>query len=213
MRKFLLSVPTSILIFLSSIQSGHAINIAIVDTGMDPAILGGVLEPEGFDFFNNDSDPSDDSPEKHGTNAGHVAINSGTNITLTDIKAFNGNSETTDAVMEAAFDYIATLSGVRVVSHDGAGVANTPTASLVAVAAANKIIAMAAGNGGGPEPVADAAKVALLGGNGIVVGGVNSSGTDIQPASNRAGSLADHFILAQSNALLSSAISIGGCNI
>ena len=204
MRSILQSAALSVLVFLTTFQSAHAINIAIIDTGLDPVILGGVIEPGGFDFFNNDEDPSDESSNFHGTAVGHVAINSGSNIRLVPVKAFQESCCTTNDIVEAAFNHVATLDDVRVVNYSGASLTDIPVSTLVNVAETGKIIVLQAGNFGGASPAGDAAKVASLGGKGIVAGGVTPDGLDIQDFSNRAGDLQDHFLLAQTNSLLTS---------
>ncbi len=205
MPSLLKSAVLAILIASSSIQSAQAVNIAIIDTGLDPGILGGVLEKGGFDFYNKDNDPRDESSDFHGTAVGHVAINSGSGITLTAIKAFQESCCTTNAIMEAAFNYVATLDSVRVVSYSGAQLTNTPLSALLANTDAGKVVVMAAGNLGGSRPAGDAAKVASLDGKGMVAGGLTPDGMDIQDFSNRAGDLKDHYIMAHTNSLITSA--------
>ena len=206
MRSFLISTSLSVLFFMSSLQSAQAVNIAIVDTGLDPGILGGVIEPGGFDFFNNDDDPSDESPDFHGTSAGNVAINSGNNITLTPIKIFQTSDGvgSTSEITSAAFNFIAGLDNVRVVSHDGASITNTPLSALQAVTNSGKIIVLQAGNFAGSSPAGDAGAATALGGRAIVAGGATADGQGIQDFSNRAGNQQDFFILANTNSLITS---------
>lgn len=205
MRAFIQTIVITTFVFTSAFQTAHAVNIAIVDTGLDPAILGGVISPDSFDFVNNDNDASDESSNFHGTAAGHVAINSGSGITLTGIKAFQQATGTTTAILTAAFDYIATLPNVRVISHNGASISDTPLASLRANTRAGKIIVLQAGNFGGSSPVGDAAKAASLDNLAIVAGGVTPSGDEIQSFSNRAGNLKDYYLMAPTNSLITSA--------
>ena len=106
--------------------------------------------------------------------------------------------------MEAAFNHIAKLEGVKVVSHSGASVANTPLSALQAVANAGKIIAFAAGNFAGASPAGDASKVGEMNGLGIVAGGLTPDGQGIQNFSNRAGFQQDWYILAHTNSLITS---------
>jgi hypothetical protein len=205
MRSILLSASLSILVFLSSVQSTMAANIAIVDTGLNPNVLGGIIEPGGFDFYNNDADWSDDSSKQHGTATGHVAASSGFRVTLTPIKAFGSDSRTTNSsALDSAFNYIAGLEGVKVVSHSGASISNTPLPALQAAASAGKIIVFAAGNFAGASPSGDGAKVGELNGHGIVAGGLTPDGQGIQNFSNRAGFQQDWYILAHTNSLITS---------
>ena len=67
------------------ITTGGAVTIALLDTGVSPSHpdLAGKLLP-GYDFFNNDSDPSDD--EGHGTyTAGVAAANTNNGIGIAGI--------------------------------------------------------------------------------------------------------------------------------
>ncbi len=204
MRTFLHTIVFTFVVFATSMQSAHAVNIAIVDTGLNPGVLGGVTGPDGYDFVNDDSDASDESSIFHGTAAGHVAVNSGSGISLTAIKTFQQATGTTSDILAAGFDYIATLPNVRVISHDGASISDTPIASLRANTSAGKIIVLQAGNFGGGSPAGDASKAANLDNLAIVAGGVTPSGDEIQRFSNRAGGLQDYFLMAQTNSLITS---------
>ncbi len=195
----MVSLTASVLLSLTNVQSAHAVNIAIVDSGINPAVLGGVLEAGGYDFVNDDADPSDDAANQHGTSAGHVAINSGSSITLTSIKSFDPNFNTSTQILDNSFNYIATLDGVRVVAHTGASISNTSVSALqnAANSGGGKIIVFQAGNFAGANPAGDAQKVAALDGLGIVAGGQDYSAT------NLAGNMKNYYIVAPTRALIS----------
>lgn len=197
------STAISILVFFSSLQSAHAATIAIVDTGLRSSILGDVITTTGnFDFRNNDTDATDDTPNLHGTATGHVAINSGSGITLTAIKIFGSDFSTTSDISSAAFSHIATLDNVRVVSHSGASLVDTPLESLQAVGNSGKIIVFQAGNFAGDSPHRDAGMAGAVA-NSIVAGGLNPDGS-FAIFSNRPGALLDIYMVAQTNSLLTS---------
>ena len=202
MRSLITSTALIAVILASSAHSAHAVNIAIIDTGLNGGVLGNFIEPGGFDFWNNDNDPSDESEKQHGTAVGHVAINSGSGITLTAIKAQQESCCASNSVSSEAFSYVASLGNVQIVNYSGAQLTNTPLASIKANTDAGKIVVLQAGNQGGASPAGDAAKASSLDGLGMVAGGLTPDGTDIQIFSNRAGSQKDHYILAQTNSLI-----------
>jgi len=198
-----LSLALSSILFITATQSALAVNVAVVDTGIDPAVLGGVLEPGGRDFVNNDDDPADDSTNQHGTAVGVVTVASGSPITLTAIKAFDANTTSTTSVLDAAFNYVSTLSTPVVLHSNGGTVATTPQ-SLQGVVNSGKLLVISAGNGGGANPTGDAQQAPALRGRGIVVGGL--SGGDIGSFSNRAGNLAQYYLLADSHSLTTGSV-------
>lgn len=202
MRSLFTSTALSALIFASSVHSAHAVNIAIIDTGLDSGRLGNFIQPGGFDFFNNDNDPSDESSNWHGTAVGDVAVQSGSGITLTAIKTFQESCCSSNGVSSEAFSYTATLGNVQIINYSGAQVTNTPLASIKANTDAGKIVVMQAGNKGGASPAGDAGKASQLDGLGMVAGGLTSDGRNIQSFSNRAGSQKDHYIMAHTNSLI-----------
>ncbi len=198
-QSVLVSLTVSTLLSLVNIQSAQAVNIAVVDSGINHAVLGGVLEAGGYDFVNDDSDASDDSANQHGTSAGHVAINSGSSITLTSIKSFDPSFNTSTQILDNSFNYIATLDGVQVIAHTGASISSTSVSALqnAANSGSGKIIVFQAGNFAGANPAGDAQQVAALDGLGIVAGGQDYSAT------NLAGNMKDFYIVAPTRALIS----------
>ena len=126
MKLIFKSLSVATLVFAVAVTKAQAVNIAILDTGLDPGILGPFIEPGGFDFVNNDNDPSDESSNLHGTAVGDVAVRSGRNITLTAIKTYQEADGTTNAIMADGFNYTASLGNVRVVNYSGASLTNTP---------------------------------------------------------------------------------------
>ena len=197
-KSLMISTTIPVLLSLVFSSTSYAVNVALVDSGTNPGVLGGSLEPGGKDFVNNDDDPSDDTANQHGTAAGHVAINSGTNVTLTSIKAFGPSFNTSTEILDAAFNYIATLDSARVVAHTGASISNTSVSALqnAAFSGGGKIIVFQAGNFGGANPAGDAQKAGALDGLGIIAGGQDYAAT------NRAGNMKDFYIVAPTRAII-----------
>ena len=193
MTRKLLAAAISTLLFVGATQSGIAATVAIVDTGLNPGTLGGSLAGGGFDFFNNDSDATDDQPAQHGTSGGVSAIQAAPNIQLIPVKAYGSNFETSTAVLDQAFNFVAG-SGARAASHSIGSITNTSVGALQAVTNAGTILVVQAGNAAASGPTGDATKVPSLGGRGIIAGGALNG--DIWVASNRAGSLQDFYLMA-----------------
>lgn len=191
--KKLLSLAMSSLLFVGVTQQGLAANVATVDTGLDPGVLGGSIAGPGFDFFNNDDVATDDQPGQHGTSGGLSAVRAAPGIRLIPVKAYGSSFQTTSAILDQAFRFVAG-SGALSASHSIGSITDTPTGALQAVTNAGIILVIQAGNAAAGGPTGDAAKVASLGGKGIVAGGtLNGS---IWSASNRAGNLQDFFLVA-----------------
>ena len=202
MRSFFTSATLALIIVLSSSQSAHAVNIAIMDTGLNPSIVGGVTDfANGRDFVNGDNDAFDDSRNAHGTATGFIAATTGGGpVTLTPIKIFGPNFETNSSIQNAGFSYLAGLSGPQVVSISGSQLQDTPLETLQAVANSGKILVFQAGNRAGANPAGDALKVDRIP-RSIIVGGVTPDGTQIQSFSNRAGVYGDFYVVQQTNSL------------
>ena len=181
------------LVFSAGIQSAAAATVAIVDTGLDPGIVGGSLAGPGYDFYNNDPEAVDDQPARHGTSSGLAAVQEAPNISLLPVKAYSASFQTSSAILQEAFEFTA-QQGVRAVSHSIGSITNTPLPALQAVTNSGAILVVQSGNAGAPSPTGDARQVPNLGGRGIVAGGI--LGDSPWAANNRAGDLADHYLVA-----------------
>ena len=191
--KKLLAASLSALLFLGAALPGLAANVAIVDTGLDPGVLGGSIVAPGFDFFNNDGEAIDDQPGQHGTSAGMSAIQAAPNIGLIPVKAYGSGFETSTSILNEAFNFVAG-QGARATAHTIGSITNTSLGALQAVTNSGSILVIQAGNAAAPGPTGDARKVPSLGGRGIIAGGI--LGGSIWSASNRAGDLQDHYLVA-----------------
>ncbi|MGI9318247.1 MAG: S8 family serine peptidase [bacterium] len=191
--KKLLPAAIATLLFIGAAQPGLAATVAIVDTGLDPGVLGGSIVAPGFDFVNNDSEAIDDQPGQHGTSAGVSAVQAAPNVGLIPIKAFGSGFETSTAILNEAFNFVAG-QGARATSHNIGSITSTSLGALQAVTNSGSILVIQAGNAAAPGPTGDARQVPNLGGRGIVAGGI--LGGEIWSASNRAGDLQDHYLVA-----------------
>ncbi len=195
--RFLLPGVLSAMVFAAGTQSAYSATVAIIDTGLDPGVVGGSLAGPGYDFFNNDAEAVDDEPGQHGTSAGVSAIQEAPNIRLLPVKAFGSDFETSSAILAQAFEYTA-QQGVRAASHSIGSIVSTPLSALQALTNSGAILVVQAGNAGAAAPTGDARQVPNLGGRGIVAGGL--SGDELWVASNRAGDLADYYVVADVHA-------------
>ncbi len=191
MRK-LLSIAISAIVFAGSVQSGHAGVVAIVDTGLDPGVLGGSLVSAGINTINGGS-AVDDQPAQHGTSSAVSGSTAAPNTRFIPVKAYDSNFRTTPAALDAAFNYVATQKP-HAASHSIGSITNTSLSALQAVTNAGTILVIQAGNAAAPGPTGDATKVPSLGGKGIIAGGIENG--VIWAASNRAGNLQDFFLVA-----------------
>lgn len=191
--KKLLPATISILLYCGAAQPGIAATVAIVDTGLDPGVLGGRIVAPGYDFFNDDAEAIDDQPGQHGTSAGVTAVNAAPNIGLIPVKAYGSNFETSSAILGQAFSFVAGQRA-RATAHTIGSITNTPLGALQSVTNSGSILVIQAGNAAAPGPTGDARQVPNLGGRGIIAGGI--LGGSIWSASNRAGNLQDHYLVA-----------------
>ncbi|MEJ2176880.1 MAG: S8 family serine peptidase, partial [Gammaproteobacteria bacterium] len=191
--KKLLPAAISTFLFIGAAQPGIAATVAIVDTGLDPGVLGGSIVAPGYDFYNNDAEAIDDQPGQHGTSAGVAAVQAAPNIGLIPVKAYGSGFETSTSILNEAFNFAA-RQGARATAHTIGSITNTSLSALRAVTNSGSILVVQAGNAAAPSPTGDARQVPALGGRGIIAGGTLSG--SIWSASNRAGDLRDHYLVA-----------------
>ena len=60
LKSLLVSTAIPAMFGLVYSQSAYSVNIALIDSGVNPGVLGGVTQPGGYDFVNDDDDPSDE---------------------------------------------------------------------------------------------------------------------------------------------------------
>lgn len=190
LNKYVQSLGISILICIASTPSSAQI-IASVDSGVAPGtpnIIAG-----GFDVFNNDDDPEDQTDSQHGTVVARVigSVNAGAQILPIKIvgPSFVGDSNVTNRGLAAANS----RDDVRIVMKSTG--ATGSASEWLNIVNAGKIAIMRAGNESAANPNRDGAYAKDLGGRAIVVGGADSNG-NIAPYSNRAGDSARVFIIA-----------------
>jgi thermitase len=143
--------------------------IAVVDTGVQsshPDLAGKVVA--GYDFVNNDSDPSDD--QGHGTHCAGIAAaqtNNGTGIA--GIAGWNGDSSASDAVSTK-------IMPVKVLAADGSGTTSGVADGIIYAADHGaKVINLSLG-GGGTITLENAVNYAFSKGC-VIVGAAGNSGS------------------------------------
>ena len=188
--KKLLSIAASAFIFAGASQAG---TVAIVDTGLNPGVLGGSIIGAGINTFNPAATAVDDQAAQHGTAAGVSAVQAAPNTFLLPVKAYGSNFETNLGALDAAFEYVGG-QGVHAIAHNIGSITNTSLGALQSATRNGAILVVQAGNAAAPGPTGDARQVPNLGGRGIVAAGVINN--TIWSASNRAGDLAEFTLVA-----------------
>lgn len=190
LNKYIQSVSLSFLICIASTPS-HAQVIASVDSGVAPGTPN--IIPGGFDVYNNDDVPEDQTSSQHGTVVARVIskVNSGAKILPIKIvgPSFVGDTNITNRGLAAANS----RDDVRIVAKSTG--ATGSAGEWVKIVNSGKIAIMRAGNESAGNPNRDGAYAKDLGGRAIVVGGADSNG-NIAPYSNRAGDSARSYIIA-----------------
>ena len=190
LNKYIQSISLCVLICIASTPS-HSQIIASLDAGVLPGTPN--IIPGGFDVFNNDADPEDQTSSQHGTVVARVisSINPGAQILPIKIvgPSFVGDSNVTNRGLAAANS----RDDVRIVAKTtGATGSATEWQNIVN---SGKLAIMRAGNESEANPNRDGAYAKDLGGRAIVVGGADSNG-NIAAYSNRAGDSAQVYIIA-----------------
>ncbi|MDH3282782.1 MAG: S8 family serine peptidase, partial [Gammaproteobacteria bacterium] len=189
----------AVFIFLSVFAGGvsHARVVAIVDSGILPIPeLAPFLVPGGFDFVNRDADPSDDNG--HGTVVGLFTVAaSNRRARLLPIKSFNAGAVGLNTWVSEGIALAAQNPSVRVINLSlSSGVFDVAQLDTIKRAAKRgKMIVIAAGNSGFPNPDFPAGTVGQLQGRGLAVGAVAPNNT-IRPYSARAGSSSRFYVVA-----------------
>jgi thermitase len=146
--------------------------IAVLDTGVDattPDLQGSFVA--GYDFVNNDADPSDD--HGHGTMAAGVAAARGNNglgiagycwsCSIMPVKVMSADGSGLQSTLATGITW-ATDHGARVISMSVSGGAYSTLASAVKYAHSKGVVLVAAaGNSGGSTPTYPAAYPEVIG--------------------------------------------------
>ena len=179
---------------LFSFSASGQIVVANIDSGYTnlPSLKEYLLP--GYDFYNDHNDPVDDSYSDHGTVETQIlaANASPSELNIIPLKITGPSLEGTRKITDRAIDYGAGLPEVRIILKS-TGAAGSKGAFKRA-AAHGKLIIIPARNQNMSEPSAEAQIVSTLGGQGIIVGGLDED-NERAPYSNRAGSFADYYIL------------------
>ncbi len=196
MRQRLL-LPPMLAACLIIANAPQAAVIAVIDSGIAPIPeLAPHLAPGGFDFVNNDPDATDDNG--HGTVLAAIAVSS-SNFTaqVMPIKILDATGSGALIWGRQGIAHAASRPNVRILNLSTQSmVYDLPVvASLQSAAGAGKIIVMAAGNTGLPNPDFPAGIVNQLSGRGIAVGAVGP-GNVIRPYTARAGNSMNSYLVA-----------------
>lgn len=190
LKKYIQSIGFSLLICIACTPT-HAQVIASVDSGVAPGTPN--IVPGGYDAFNNDDVPEDQTASQHGTVVARVISNVNPGAQILPVKIvgpnFIGDTNITNRGLAAANS----RDDVRIVMKT-----TGPTGSAgewINIVNSGKIAIMRAGNESEANPNRDGAYAKDLGGRAIVVGGADSNG-NIAPYSNRAGDSASVYIIA-----------------
>ncbi len=196
MRRCLVSLFT-LAVCLIFTHAPRAAVIAVIDTGIAPIPeLAPYIVPGGFDFVNNDADATDDNG--HGSVIAAIAVGSSNfKAQVLPVKVLDATAMGFGDWGRQGIDFSAARPDVRILNLSTQWlVYDIPfAASLQNAAGAGKIIVMAAGNTGLPNPDFPAGIVNSLGGRGIAVGAVGPDNV-IRPYTARAGNSMNFYLVA-----------------
>ncbi|MDH3640076.1 MAG: S8 family serine peptidase, partial [Gammaproteobacteria bacterium] len=190
----------ALFVLLSFFVTGlsHARVVAIVDSGISPIPeVAPFIVPGGFDFVNGDANPIDDNG--HGTIVGLFTVAASNNrARLLPIKSFNSRAVGLNTWVSQGIEFASRNLAVRVINLSlSSGVFDVPQLDTIKRAAGRgKMIVIAAGNSGFPNPDFPAGTVGQLNGRGLAVGAVGPNNT-IRPYSARAGGSSRFYVVAR----------------
>lgn len=187
----------------------YAESVAVIDSGINPnyADLAGRID-QGIDLIDGDNNPFDETPEQHGTTVSRIIASVHGNNRILPIRVLDRAGLSSESIVIGGVNF-ATTSNARVVNLSLGSSANVYsqalTTSLQNSARSGKLLVVAAGNGGQPNPTFPASLAALFGGSAIAVGALDRNGS-IASYSNRAGNSKDYYVVAPGYSRFSSYI-------
>jgi hypothetical protein len=208
--------------------TGRGATVAVIDTGidMDHPEFRGAISSSSIDIVSG-SDAFIDDEDGHGTAvAGVIAARRNGELahglafdgTLLAIRAdalgsCAGGCAFAESDVASATDYAVT-NGARVINYSlggGSSIGSRLKSSLAAAADDDTVLVLAAGNGGSAAPTFPAAVAGdpAVRGRAIAVGSVGAAG-EISAFSNRAGDLAEIFMVAPGEGIVTARAGGGG---
>ncbi len=185
--RLVLSTASAVLLAVSGTAQVHAAKVAIIDSGSNLSGVGGI------DFVRGTNTPFDETSDGHGTTISQIVNAFKPVEDIVALKVVGASFEFNPATSEAALAAAIEMPDVRVVDMSNRNPISLGT--LQAAADGNRVLVMNAGNRarGRPDGIAEFAP--LLNGVAIIVGAVDPD-TSIASYSNRAGDLAEYYVVA-----------------
>jgi hypothetical protein len=207
----LIAMAVSAIAIISA--NAHAQQVALLDSGIDPDAGYNVVQ--GFNYFLNSSDTSDVSDrvgEGHGTVSARLVAEAFSGeivpFVITDGQSLQLFEDQVRAARDSALSDILGRDDVRVIGITKAspGAAGSAAPLMPQLSAANKVIAIMAGNDVSSQPNVLSTSSFNLSGV-IIVGATDADGV-LLPESNRAGTTQNRYVAA--NGLPSNDGALGG---
>ncbi len=183
----ILTLTITLLTAVAGSGQAQAAKVAILDSGSN---LPGVT---GTDFVRGDMNPNDETSNQHGTTITQVINQFVPPRDMVALKIVGQTFDFNPAISEQALAAAIDMADVRVIDLSNRNPLSL--ASLQAAVGANKVLVMNAGNRAGPRPDGIATFAPSLNGAAIIVGAADSN-NNIEPYSNRAGNLAQFYVVA-----------------
>ncbi len=196
--RFLIRLTTSLgaLALLNGPAVAGSAITAMLDTGINGGTLTSVRVP-GFDFVDNDADPTDHDDDEHGTQQARIFNNHAPTSRIMPLRTYSGNGDAGRMLLtrgQAAIDFALRNPDVKIITLNR--LQPVDVGRLQTAANRDVVVLINAGNQGQGNPQGSATLIPQLGGRGLIVGGHRSDGT-IAGESNRPGpSFAEHTITA-----------------
>jgi len=198
--RILRSCWPALLAALLATAPARAATVAVLDTGIDfsDPLLAAHIASGGRDLVDNDPDPSDEDPGRHGSLVSAIILGTSPSALILPVRVLDASGEGSNFDIARGLSYVAATSA-RVINlslGDPEGVYDPVlSGALQNAARANKVIVMAAGNEGQPQPNFPGNLADELAGNAITVGATDAPGV-IADYSNRAGDSMQYFLVA-----------------
>ncbi len=173
------------------------IGVAVLDTGVavDPVLHPEYFVPGSASFVGNT--PFADLSEKgtHGTAVAQIIRHLTPASKILSLQTSTGGRSISGAAVTQALIAAASNPNIKVINHSNAALAGSAGEAMLATAWADQVVVMGSGNDWAPYPLGDARHAPGLAGKALVVGGL---GPDLEMLgfANRAGDLADHYVVA-----------------